>query len=214
MSPTFAEKVALPDAPRLLALPSPTASGLSRLGCSVFPIRQLREGWVEAKRFHACVSSARLSHGAWGACLHLYQPEEYAEMALFTDQHGLAGFALNGNEVVSVFCHRQRPERRASRTLMAFATRLGGQCLNAFDTVLSKLYGECGFRTIARMAWNDRFAPKDWDYVAAGAFNGGRPDVVFMNYHSDMPEHRVATFEEGVRRQKLAIGIDRRSLCQ
>jgi len=46
------------------------------------------------------------------------------------------------------------------------------------------LYGRAGFRPVARIKWDDRYAPKGWDYDdnVLKQFNGGRPDIVFMVY--------------------------------
>ena len=53
---------------------------------------------------------------------------------------------------------------------------------DCFDTVLPDMYADAGFVPVARLAWNDDYAPGGWDYQLFGTFNGGRPDVVFMAY--------------------------------
>ncbi|WP_260684584.1 hypothetical protein [Rhodococcus sp. KBS0724] len=68
------------------------------------------------------------------------------------------------------------------------APRLGGHRLDCFDTVLPTLYAYAGFVAVARLAWNDDYAPDNWDYHQGGRFNGGRPDVVFMAYDPTMAE--------------------------
>lgn len=65
------------------------------------------------------------------------------------------------------------------------ATALGGHRLDCFDTVLPALYADAGFVPVARLAWNDEYAPGGWDYQLFDTFNGGRPDAVFMAYDSD-----------------------------
>ncbi|MDN3461067.1 hypothetical protein [Rhodococcus sp. APC 3903] len=47
---------------------------------------------------------------------------------------------------------------------------------------------------MARLAWNDDYAPDGWDYDRFARFNGGRPDVVFMAYD---PDHVGGTYERG-----------------
>lgn len=124
-------------------------------------------------------------------------------MSLFCDPQGQAGFALKAEEIVSVYCHRGRSGRRTLRTLMAFATRLGGKHLNAFDTQLVSLYSECGFGAVARLPWDDRFAPTDWDYSAMSKYSAGRPDIVFMNFGTNVPIRYVSSFDAGIRRQLM-----------
>ncbi len=180
---------------------------LAMEGIQSFSLFQLPPGLAGAERFRSVVEVARASHGALGACLHVYTAAEYAHMRLFTDPDGMAGFALNGQDVVSVFCHKARRKRHATRTMMQLAATLGGIFLNAFDTFLPRLYGRCGFKSVARLAWDDREAPIGWDYGAAQQFNNGRPDVVFMTQTNRKQTVRyVTSFEAGELLQKLAFG--------
>jgi hypothetical protein len=182
------------------------AQQMSLEGTKTFSVYELRAGVDSGIHFRDHVASARKSHGPHGACLHLYTAREYAQMRLFLDVHGEAGFALNGREVVSVFAHRNRKDRRASRTLMHLAISLGGQVLNAFDTVLPGIYSLCGFREVARLAWDDAEAPRDWDYQAMSRFNWGRPDVVFMaQTYRPLSVRYVCSYEEGVALQAAAL---------
>lgn len=190
--------------------PSPALSRrLALEGIQSFSLFELPSGLRHAERFRSMVVDARASHGALGACLHLYRDSEYTAMRLFSDADGMAGFALNGQEVVSVFCHKDRRKRHATRTMMELAVMLGGIFLNAFDTFLPAVYGRCGFKPVARMAWDDHQAPDGWDYEAALRFSGGRPDVVFMTYTSRRPTvARVGSFEAGELLQRLAANTD------
>jgi len=137
--------------------------------------------------------------------LHLYSELEYAAMRLFLDQHGLAGFALAGSELVSVFSHRKRQPKRTMRNLVALAVQLGGIRLNAFDTVLPSLYGRCGFASVARLAWDDVYAPQQWDYTLATEWNHGRPDVVFMAFGVGYSETAVRSYDQGIEAQFRAL---------
>lgn len=178
-------------------------------GVQTFSLFELAPGLAYAEEFRSLVVNACSSHGALGTSLHLYSASEYAGMKLFSDADGMAGFALNGQDVVSVFCHRKRRKRHATRTMMKLAVLLGGIFLNAFDTFLPLLYGRCGFKTIARLAWDDRHTPEGWDYEAARSFNGGRPDVVFMTHTGRNPKPvPVYSFEAGELVQRQAARRD------
>ena len=72
-----------------------------------------------------------------------------------------------------------------AQSMLRQATRLGGRRLDCFDTVLPTLYSDAGFVPVARLAWNDDYAPDGWDYQQFGRFNDGRPDVVFLAYDPD-----------------------------
>lgn len=183
------------------------ADRLLRDSLPVFPVFGLTCDADSAELFYRAVVQARQSHGPWGACLHLYDPSEYASMRLFVDAELRSGFALKGSEVVSVFSHRDRRERHASQNLMAVATSIGGVRLSAFDTVLPGLYERCGFRAVARLAWDEDLAPSDWDYLATRKFNDGRPDVVFMSHTTTViPEIQVGTYADGLGYQLKSFG--------
>jgi hypothetical protein len=53
---------------------------------------------------------------------------------------------------------------------------------------------------VARLKWNDEYAPDGWDYPTYDRFNGGRPDVVFMA-HSPGAEDSSYKPGEGVQVQ-------------
>jgi hypothetical protein len=102
-------------------------------------------------------------------------------MRLFLTPSGDTGFALKGDDIVSVFRKEQaRGQGAVTPSVIALATAQGGRRLDAFDTVLRSLYSQSGFRAVARVPWNDEYAPVGWNHETFGKFNQGRPDVVFM----------------------------------
>ncbi|WP_336883047.1 hypothetical protein [Rhodococcus globerulus] len=116
------------------------------------------------------------------ASVHVYDETEYRQMRLLVTDDGKAGVALKDDEIVSAFGHKDCAHPKAVQSMIRQATRLGGNRLDCFDTVLPTLYADAGFVPVARLAWNDDYAPDGWDYQQFGRFNGGRPDVVFMAY--------------------------------
>ncbi|MFZ8927310.1 MAG: hypothetical protein ACO3CU_11190, partial [Candidatus Nanopelagicales bacterium] len=44
------------------------------------------------------------------------------------------------------------------------------------------IYETAGFRPVARLPWNDEYAPPGWNKKAFEEFNNGEPDVVFFVY--------------------------------
>ena len=135
------------------------------------------------QRFFGLIQDAANSTPA-GAAVYIYPQEDYAGMRLFTTEDGTAGFALKGDDIVSVFKHRRSPVRRATVSMLRLAVEEGGRKLDAFDTVLPQLYGESGFKVASRLPWDDSEAPPSWDKNSPifSSWNGGEPDVVFM-YH-------------------------------
>jgi len=118
------------------------------------------------------------------ASVHVYTEDEYRQMRLLVTDDGKAGVAIKGDEVVSAFAHKDCAHPRAARAMLRHATALGGRRLDCFDTVLPKFYADAGFVPVARLTWNDDYAPDGWDYDTFRRFNDGRPDVVFMAFDS------------------------------
>lgn len=116
------------------------------------------------------------------ASVHVYDESEYRQMRLLVTDDGKAGVAFKDDEIVSAFGHKDCAHPKAVQSMLRQATRLGGRRLDCFDTVLPTLYADAGFVPVARLAWNDDYAPDGWDYQQFSRFNGGRPDVVFMAY--------------------------------
>lgn len=104
----------------------------------------------------------------------------------FVSSDGGAGFALNGDEIISAFSNGEGVNTGAADAMLQLAVQLGGRRLDAFDTVLPKIYARSGFVTTARILFNDEFAPEDWNFEEYKEFNNGRPDVVFMAYDPNM----------------------------
>lgn len=76
----------------------------------------------------------------------VYPPEDYAGMRLFVTADDKIGFALKGNDIVSLFKHPDNKDKGAAHAMLALAVQQGGRKLDAFDTVLPGLYSDNGFR--------------------------------------------------------------------
>lgn len=121
----------------------------------------------------------------YAASVYVYDEDEYRQMRLLVTDDGKAGVALMGDEIVSAFAHKDCAHPKAVQSMLSQATGRGGRRLDCFDTVLPKLYADAGFVPVARLRWNDDYAPDGWDYDTFRRFNDGRPDVVFMAYDPD-----------------------------
>ncbi|KXX58786.1 hypothetical protein AZG88_44165 [Rhodococcus sp. LB1] len=138
--------------------------------------------------------SALKDNNPYAASVFVYDIGEYRRMRLLITDDGKAGIALKGDEVVSVYAHRDCRHPRAGRALLETAVAQGGRRLDCFDTVLPDLYSRAGFVAVARLCWNDDYAPDGWDYTTFRQFNAGRPDVVFMAYD---PQAVDSTYRPG-----------------
>jgi hypothetical protein len=140
--------------------------------------------------------------------VHVYSPDEYAGKRLFLSPDGTSGFALNGDDIVSLFKHPESKAAGVAATSLQLATEQGGRRLDAFDTQLPRLYSKSGFTTVARLKWSDEHAPDGWDKATFKAFNGGEPDVVFMVHDPANAKlyvkgdgKTVSTYDEGTAEQ-------------
>lgn len=84
-------------------------------------------------------------------------------MRLFLSADGRTGFALNGDDIVSVFNAPGSASPGASFASMMLAVSEGGRRLDNFDTALPTIYGAAGFVPVARLKWDEKQKPKDWD---------------------------------------------------
>jgi hypothetical protein len=130
-------------------------------------------------------------------------------MRMFLTPDSKAGFALKGNDIVSVFRHPDEPIRNAAASMIEMAIQQGGRRLDAFDTILPSIYSRHGFKATSRSPFVDEFAPPGWDHARFAKFNEGRPDVVYMTLD---PSHgrvysrrdgKVVDFEEARELQEL-----------
>ena len=94
--------------------------------------------------------------------------------------------------------------------------------MDAFDTILPRLYSQAGFSVVARLDFDAKVLRAEGIDVDAfkktfKEFNNGKPDVVFMVLAPDEVKiyrpsdgGRVKTYEEGVKAQQQAIRGERR----
>ena len=167
----------------------------------VVPIRD-----IEAPRFWLAIMMARRTHEDTGADkqLSVYSTKEYQRMRLFLNPENTAGFALQGDNIVSVFAHRTLAPR-ALPHLADVAVRYGGRRMDVYDTYLPRIYAREGFRPVAKITWNDEYAPDGWDYDKMVKYNNGRPDVVFMVYDPISKVREVGSYEEAEKIQASAL---------
>jgi len=153
----------------------------------------------------------------WGPAISVLDEADYAGARLFVTADGQAGFALRGDDIVSVFNIDGSPYRGVSTSMLQLAISLGGRRLDAFDTILPRLYSQAGFSVVARLDFDAKVLRAEGIDVDAfkktfKEFNNGKPDVVFMVLAPDEVKiyrpsdgGRVKTFEEGVKAQQQAL---------
>ena len=134
-----------------------------------------------APEFHKAISDAKEAN-PFSSAVYVYPQDEYAQMRLFLTDDNSAGFALKGDDIVSVFNTPKGKYNNVVPEFLLLAVEQGGRKLDAFDTVLPSLYSQAGFRVASRLEWDPNESPPDWNEADFARFNGGKPDVVFMAY--------------------------------
>lgn len=109
--------------------------------------------------FFAALKQAKSLGGNFDS-VHLYSNVEYAKMTCFLSPDLKSGYALKGDELVSVFS----TVKGRGDALVRHAISHGASQLDAFDGYLIKLYARHGFYEWTRMS--------NW--------TPGQPDVVYM----------------------------------
>jgi hypothetical protein len=126
----------------------------------------------------------------YAPAVYIYPEADYTGMRLFMNPEGNAGFAIKGDDIVSVFNDPDNGLSRVSYPMLRLAFEQGGRRLDAFDTLLPKIYSQNNFRAVSRTPWNDEFAPEGWDKNVFSPWNNGEPDVVFMAYDPKAREYQ------------------------
>lgn len=147
--------------------------------------------------------------------VYVYNDDEYASMRLFVTDDGRSGIALNDDEIVSLYAHQDSNHPGAANSMLETAVAAGGRRLDCFDTVLPAIYAKSGFVPVARLKWDDDYAPDGWNYELYQRYNGGRPDVVFMAHDPASVDSRyqrgagryVDTYADGNEVVRVRLGL-------
>lgn len=137
--------------------------------------------------FSKMLGEAQDSQGPIGLQVDVYPPEGYMNKTMIASPYGDAGFAITPEgEIASVVKHKNSKMKGFASKALNY-DKENGVFLNAFDTELTKLYSQNGFRPVSRTSFDeDLFRAEIGDeavdaFMSANKkFNKGKPDVVFM----------------------------------
>lgn len=117
---------------------------------------------VDAKAFHSAIKAGKASNpNGWMVSLH--SESEYKGMRCFLSEDGYSGFALNGKDVVSVFTHSKTKGQNRLATMIPTAIAMGGRTLDCYGGGLQNLYSRFGAKATGKVAFDEQYAPDDWD---------------------------------------------------
>ena len=145
-------------------------------GLSVPAIKEVPS--ADAAKYNQQMTEA-MSGRADAAQVEIKSAEELSGARLFRTESG-SGFAIKPDgDIVAVFASKSEPSGGGYSMLQA-AVAAGGKKLDAFDTYLPAIYETAGFRPVARVRWNDEYAPPNWNKADFADFNNGEPDVILF----------------------------------
>ena len=162
----------------LLALdPSQNAEVYQDTGLSLPQVFEV-DSELEADTYYNDMVAAMAGH-KYAAQVEIKEPSELSKYRLYRTPNG-SGFAIKPDgDIVAVFASQSEP-RGGSYALLQAAVQAGGKKLDAFNTYLPKIYSRVGFRPVARIPWNDEFAPPNWDKDTFRKFSDGEPEIYFF----------------------------------
>lgn len=104
-----------------------------------------------------------------------YTAEELKDYRLFLNKEGV-GYALSpSGDMIGVFNNSSTPG--AGREAIVHGISNGAKTLDAIGGYLPEYYNQFGFVEEKRLPWEDKYAPKGWNYEKYG-----RPEIVFLRY--------------------------------
>jgi hypothetical protein len=178
----------------------------------------LIEETTDIDRFTQAITEGKAST-KFGAQVSILSPEDYANARLFLTPDGKAGFAiLNGNELVSLFNHRDSPYRGVSASLVMLGVQEGGRRLENFDTCMTvdRAQNILAFRRV-NMHGTKSGPHADPDYEqryhpGSGGNKLPSKDLHLKHYEKDIlilqnpTDERYRRFRQGIRREYEEMG--------
>jgi len=164
---------------------------------------------VDAKKSSDTFSSdmaKAMSKHKYGLQVTIQKPNDLLDSKLFRSEHG-GGFAIKPDgDIVGVFNPIEAPKGTIYATLQ-LAIEQGGKKLDAFDTMLPDIYETVGMKPVARVKWNDAYAPEGWSKETFAKYNKGEPDLILFvydkNYFSGVNLKDLPLFKEYDDAQKI-----------
>jgi len=178
-------------------------------GVSTPEMFELEQSPKSAEAFETAITEAT-SGSPYAPAVYVYSREKYADMRLFLNGDSNAGFAVKGDDIVSVFNGPTSGLKNVTNSMLRLAFEQGGRRLDAFDTVLPDLYSNNLFKAIVRLPWDEKEAPNGWDKELFSRWKNGEPDVVFMAYdptakpYKDGDGEYANSYDEAVQIQQAA----------
>ena len=150
---------------------------------------------IPAQQFYEAIGESKAAN-KHGAFVTQHDLTEYEGMRTFTNTNGSVGVAVTEDgDIVSVFKNTAKSKDKGAISSILFtALENGGKKLDNFNSpALSGFYLQHGFVPVARIAFNDDYAPDGWNNE-----RDGRPDILFWVHNGDSADvilEKMGTYE-------------------
>jgi hypothetical protein len=144
----------------------------------------------EPKSYSQALNEARDEMGKGGPGLELQVSpvsEQEAQQIvdeggkIFMTEDGLSGaYVKKDGYMGGLFKSPKSKFKDVAKVLQQARIKAGGYFMDAYSTKLEDIYIKNGFRPVARLKFNEEFAPEGWD--SEGSPLKTKPDVVFFAY--------------------------------
>lgn len=144
----------------------------------------------DAKVYSTALEEAKAEMGKKGPGLDLQvssvSEQEAQEIVdeggkVFMTEDGLAGaYVKKDGYMGGLFKSPKSTFKDVAKVLQAARINAGGYFMDAYATKLEDIYVKNGFRPVARLKFNEEYAPEGWN--AEGSPLKNKPDVVFFTY--------------------------------
>jgi len=201
-------------------LPEVTVTGVKKTAPELSKIESAKpEDFTAAptaEGYSEKMAAAKESLGADGITVDVYNQEDYDKIAaeggqFVTNADGTAMGALKPNgEIVSIVKSKENTQKGVAPAMLEKMKQLGGLFMDNFDIYLTKQYEKAGFKVVARVPFNEEFAPEGWQKSPLK----DKPDVVFMAREDIAPAEeksftdydQAKAYTEGLAKQAAADG--------
>lgn len=163
-----------------------------------------------AEGFAQQMTDAQKSLGNAGLSVSPYAQEDYDQIAqeggkfLRADGGKILGLLKPNGEMVSLVKSAASSVKGAAQAMITKMKDMGGLFMDNYDIYLTPLYEKAGYKVVARVPFNEEYAPEGWNAEDSTLKN--KPDVVFM-VRADMAPGEAVKFENYEDAQAYTQGL-------
>lgn len=140
---------------------------------------------TEYERYSSALQEAinTNEHGAYVSPQSVEDLKSNAKRTFLTPDNNAGVVVFNNGDIGALFKNPKLQQRSVSLDLVLTAIENGGNKLDNYDGYLTRNYTQFGFIPVARVAFNEQYAPENWNYEKFG-----KPDVIFFMHNGDSVE--------------------------